>query len=205
MHPSDIAADVRRQAEAWGAHPALTELVEMFDGTIPPDLGFSARLAWMDQFSSVWDYRGRARADADRVDSQDAAGAVRWLIPRLDLPAARLAGIESLTGELGLTGRHTNRLRVGYARELATGRRIAHVLAAASRSLMDSERDAAALCAPDKAYTMSTPRLEMVSEHRPLPSRSSARVTVPDVTAQSGVPGSAAKSTPGLEAPARGP
>lgn len=168
MHPSDIATDVRRQAEAWGTHPALTELVEMFGGTIPPDLGFSARMAWMDEFSNVWDYRGRARTDADRVDSQDAAGAVRWLIPRLDLPAARLARIESLTAELGLTseiapaatefdyllviggGRYTNRLRVGYARELAIGRRIGHVvLAAASRSVMDSERDAVALCAPD--------------------------------------------------------
>lgn len=168
MHPSDIAADVLRQAEAWGTHPALTELVDMFGGTVPTDLGFCARMAWLDEFSRIWDYRAKARSDAGSVASQDAAGAVRWLIPRLDLPAARLARIEALTGELGLTsesapkstefdyllviggGRHTNRLRIGYARELAIGRRIGHVvLAAASRSLMDSERDAVALCAPD--------------------------------------------------------
>jgi hypothetical protein len=115
----------------------------------------------------VWDYRGRARAaGTGRVHSQDAAGAVRWLIPSLSLPAAQLEQIEVLTGELGLTrqstpegtdfdhilviggGRYTNLLRARYAREMAIGRRIGHVvLAAASRRLLDSER-AVAACAP---------------------------------------------------------
>lgn len=163
----DLAAEVREQIEAWGTHPALTELVEMFGGAIPSGLDLAARLAWLDEFSNVWDYRARARAGAGRVHSQDAAGAVRWLIPRLDIPAEQLDHITKLADELGLIGesapsrsdfdhilvigggRYTNRLRVGYAREVATGRRIGHiVLAAASRELMDSERDAVAVVAP---------------------------------------------------------
>lgn len=164
---ADIAADVRVEIEAWATHPALAELVGMFGGAIPPELGLAARLAWLDEFSTVWDYRGRARAGAGRVHSQDAAGAVRWLIPRLDVPAAQLEKILALTDQLGLIGesvpkgtefdyilvigggRYTNRLRVRYAREMASGRRIGHiVLAAASRELMDSERDAVAVVAP---------------------------------------------------------
>ncbi|WP_236975530.1 MULTISPECIES: hypothetical protein [Mycobacterium] len=161
-----LATDVRREVESWCTHPALTELVTMFGGSVAADLDLDARLAWLDEFSSVWDYRGRARASA-RVDSQDAAGAVRWLIPRLDRPQAELQHIEALTAELGLVyesaptgtdfdfllviggGRYTNRLRVGYARELAATRRIGQVvLAAASRGVMDSERDAVEVCAP---------------------------------------------------------
>ncbi|MFV8315900.1 hypothetical protein [Mycobacterium sp. 23] len=164
---ADVATEVRREIQAWATHPALSELVEMFGGAVPPGLGLAARLAWLDEFSTVWDYRARARAGAGRVHSQDAAGAVRWLIPRLNMPAAQLDKIVALADELGLIGeslpsatdfdyllvigggRYTNRLRVAYAREVATGRRIGHVvLAAASRELMDSERDAVALIAP---------------------------------------------------------
>ncbi|MCV7122267.1 hypothetical protein [Mycobacterium lacus] len=164
----DFSAEVRRQVEAWSAHPALAELVDMFGGSLPQGLGLAARLAFLDEFSAVWDYRGRARArGGGRVHSQDAAGAVRWLIPRLNSPASQLDKITALAGELGLTGesapegadfdymlvigggRYTNLLRAGYAREMATGRRIGHVvLAAASRRLLDSEEDAVASCAP---------------------------------------------------------
>ncbi|MBX9981391.1 hypothetical protein [Mycobacterium sp.] len=172
MCPTDTgSADavdlVRREVEAWATHPALSQLVGMFGEAVPTDLDLAARLAWLDEFSSVWDYRGRARARAGRVHSQDAAGAVRWLIPRLQMPAAQLDQIVALADALGLIGesspsatdfdyllvigggRYTNRLRVGYARELAAGRRIGHVvLAAASRELMDSEQDAVAAIAP---------------------------------------------------------
>lgn len=163
----EFATEVRQEIEAWATHPALTQLVAMFGGAVPPGLGLAARLAWLDEFSNVWDYRARARAGAGRVRNQDAAGAVRWLIPRLDVPAAQLDRIVALADELGLIGqstpradefdyilvigggRYTNRLRVAYAREMATGRRIGHVvLAAASRELMESERDAVAAIAP---------------------------------------------------------
>ncbi|OBK27007.1 hypothetical protein A5634_23970 [Mycobacterium asiaticum] len=169
MCPSDLESedDVRNEIEAWSTHPALAELVEMFGGKVPAGVGLGARLALLDEFSAVWDYRGRARTGTGRVHSQDAAGAVRWLIPRLDLPAVRLERIETLAGELGLTresaprgtefdylliiggGRYTNHLRVGYAREVTAGRKVGHiVLAAASRELMDSEQDAVASRAP---------------------------------------------------------
>ncbi|MDP7720856.1 hypothetical protein [Mycobacterium sp. TY814] len=164
---ADVAAHVREEIHAWATHPALTELVEMFGGAVPSDLDLVERLGWLDDFSTVWDYRARARAGAGRVNSQDAAGAVRWLIPRLDVPAGQQQKIVALADELGLIGesmpsatdfdyllvigggRYTNRLRVGYAREVAAGRQIGHVvLAAASRPLMDSERDAVAVLAP---------------------------------------------------------
>lgn len=163
----DAAARAHRQVEAWSTHPALAALVAMFGGAVPAGLTLADRLVWLDEFSTVWDFRGRARAAAGRAHSQDAGGAVRWLIPRLELPASRLAAVEVLAGELGLTGqsgpegtdfdyllvigggRHTNRLRIAYAREVAAGRRIGHVvLAAASRALLDSEHDAVATCAP---------------------------------------------------------
>lgn len=164
----DPAAALRQQVEAWTANPALGELVEMFGGSLPQGLSLPAQLAFLDEFSTVWDYRGQARAhNAGRVHSQDAAGAVRWLIPRLRLPDSQLDKITALAGELGLTGestpvatefdhilvigggRYTNLLRAGYAREMATGRRVGHVvLAAASRGLLDSEQDAVAACAP---------------------------------------------------------
>ena len=165
---TDFAAESVRQIQAWCTHPALAELVEMFGGAIPPGLCLSDRLAFLDEFSGVWDYRGRARADsAGPLNSQDAAGAARWLIPRLSLPAAQLEKIEASVAALGLTGettpegtdfdhflviggaRYTNLLRARYAREMAIGRRVGHVvLAAASRRLLDSEEDAIDAYAP---------------------------------------------------------
>lgn len=141
----DFVAGICQQVQAWSTQPALTELVEMF-GSSPPAGDLPTRLALLDEFSKVWDYRGRARASATgRLHSQDTAGAVRWLIPRLDLPATQLEQITALASELGLVtatmpegadfdhllviggGRYTNQLRVGYAREMATGRRIGQV------------------------------------------------------------------------------
>ncbi|MCV7302302.1 hypothetical protein H7J93_22005 [Mycobacterium barrassiae] len=165
---SGIAADYLGQIEAWCTHPALAELVGMFGGSIPPGLTLSDRLSFLDEFSEVWDYRGKAREQsAGRLTNQDAGGAVRWLIRRLDLAVAQLERIEHLAGELGLIdelrpiagdfdhvvviggGRYTNLLRTRYAREMATGRRIGNVvLAAASRRLLESEQDAVAVCAP---------------------------------------------------------
>lgn len=47
------------------------------------------------------------------------------------------------------TGRHSNLIRARWARELAKGRQVGHiVLAAASRRLLPSEDDAVAVCAP---------------------------------------------------------
>ncbi|WP_319435869.1 hypothetical protein [Mycobacterium sp. RTGN5] len=165
---SNVAADYLGQIEAWCTHPALAELVGMFGGSIPPGLALSGRLAFLDEFSGVWDYRAKGREQsATRLTNQDAGGAVRWLIRRLDLPDTQLEQIEHLAGELGLIaelrpsahefdhvmviggGRYTNLLRTRYAREMAAGRRIGNVvLAAASRRLLDSEQDAVAVCAP---------------------------------------------------------
>lgn len=156
------------QVAAWCTHPALTELVGLFGGAVPAGLSIGDRLAFLDEFSTVWDYRGKARAAAaDRLSSQDAAGAARWLIPRLSLPVARRQRVEAALSALGITdetqpvgtdfdyllviggARYTNLLRAQYARELADGRRIGHVvLAAASRPLLGSERDAVDACAP---------------------------------------------------------
>ena len=164
----DFSTEFRQRIAAWCDHPALAELVGMFGGAVPRGLCLADLLAYLDEFSQVWDYRGRARvADAGRLSSQDAAGAARWLIPRLSLPAARLEKIEAAAAALGLVdettpegtdfdhilviggARYTNLLRARYAREMATGRRIGHVvLAAASRRLLDSEQDAIDAYAP---------------------------------------------------------
>jgi hypothetical protein len=166
--PAVDAAELQQQVASWSAHPALAELVGIFGGAVPPGLNLSDRLAFLDKFSDAWDYRGRARAAAaGRLSSQDAAGAARWLIPRLTLPATQLERIDAATAALSLTNeitaegtdfdhilviggaRYTNLLRARYAREITTGRRIGHVvLAAASRPVLDSERDAIAACAP---------------------------------------------------------
>jgi hypothetical protein len=167
-HAAVDASELEQQVASWSAHPALAELVGVFGGAVPPGLSLPDRLAFLDEFSEAWDYRGRARAAAaERLSSQDAAGAARWLIPRLTLPAAQLDRIDTAVAALGLTNettpegtdfdhilviggaRYTNRLRAHYAREMATGRRIGHVvLAAASRPVLDSEQDAIDACAP---------------------------------------------------------
>ncbi|WP_233151294.1 hypothetical protein [Mycobacterium lehmannii] len=164
----DVAAEYRGQIEAWCTHPALTELVDMFGGSIPRGQTLSERLAFLDEFSEVWDYRGKARRQsAVRFRNQDAGGAVRWLIPRLELPDDHLERIEKLADQLGLIaelqpagtdfdhliviggGRYTNLLRTRYAGEMVASRRVGNVvLAAASRRLLDSEADAVAACAP---------------------------------------------------------
>ncbi|CDO88392.1 hypothetical protein AWC29_20135 [Mycobacterium triplex] len=170
-HVGSAAIDIselQQQVAAWSAHPALAELVGLFGGAVPDGLSLRDRLAFLDEFSDAWDYRGLARAaTAERLSSQDAAGAARWLIPRLTLPAEQLDRIAAATAALGVTNetmpagtdfdyilviggaRYTNLLRARYAREMADGRRIGHVvLAAASRPVLDSEQDAIDACAP---------------------------------------------------------
>jgi hypothetical protein len=164
----DFSAEFHQQIASWCTHPAMAELVSLFGGTVPQGLRLSDRLAYLDEFSDAWDYRGRARAaGTNRLNSQDAAGAARWLIPRLSLPAAQLERIETAVAALGVANettpqgtdfdyilviggaRYTNLLRARYAREMATGRRVGHVvLAAASRRLLDSEQDAVDAYAP---------------------------------------------------------
>ncbi|EPQ48056.1 dTDP-glucose 4,6-dehydratase [Mycobacterium sp. 012931] len=50
-------AGICQQVQAWSTQPALTELVEMFGGS-PPAGDLPTRLALLDEFSKVWDYRG---------------------------------------------------------------------------------------------------------------------------------------------------
>lgn len=165
----DFLTSLRREVDAWSAHDALAQLVAMFGGVFPRHADPAARLAALDEFSAVWDYRGRARArrGGQQVRSQDADGGARWMIPRLDLPDGQLDTITTLAQRLGLTaesrptattfdymlvigtGRYSNMLRARWARDLAAENRVGHiVLAAASRRLLPSEDDAAASCAP---------------------------------------------------------
>jgi hypothetical protein len=165
---TNCALSVYQRIESWSADAALAALVTMFGGIPPREDDLALRLEFLDDFSRVWDYRGRARTPAvDRVSSQDAGGAARWQIPRLDLPAGQQADIVDLVAQLGLTaestpvgtefdhllvigtGRYSNLLRARYAKQVAAGRRIGQIVfAAASRRLLPSEDDAVASCAP---------------------------------------------------------
>ncbi|BCO49003.1 hypothetical protein MINTM008_49440 [Mycobacterium intracellulare] len=165
----EFLTSLRQEVDAWSAHDALAQLVAMFGGVFPRHANLAARLAALDEFSEVWDYRGRARArrGGQQVRCQDADGGARWMIPRLDLPDRQLDTITTLAQQLGLTdesrrtdatfdymlvigtGRYSNMLRARWARNLAAENRVGHiVLAAASRQLLPSEHDAAASCAP---------------------------------------------------------
>ncbi|BCO36112.1 hypothetical protein JMUB5695_02707 [Mycobacterium heckeshornense] len=165
----EFLTSLRAEIDAWSAHEALAELVAMFGGVFPRHDNLAARLAFLDEFSGVWDYRGRTRARpaGKGVQSQDADGGARWMIPRLDLPDGQLETIATLAQQLGLTdettptetafdyllvigtGRYSNMLRARWARELAAQIRVGQiVLAAASRHLLPSEEDAIASCAP---------------------------------------------------------
>ncbi|OBG65118.1 hypothetical protein [Mycobacterium sp. E3339] len=157
-----------REVDAWSAHDALAQLVEMFGGVFPRHDNLAARLAALDEFSAVWDYRSRTRArTGERVHCQDAGGGARWMIPPLDLEDGQLDTITTLARRLGLTdetwptqttfdymlvigtARYSNLLRARLARDLAEKHRVGHiVLAAASRRLLPSEDDAVASCAP---------------------------------------------------------
>jgi len=160
---------LRGEVDAWSAHDALVQLVAMFGGLFPRHDNLAARLAFLDEFSEVWDYRGRTRArrSGEQVRCQDADGGARWMIPRLDLSDGNLDTITTLAQQLGLTdeswptettfdymlvigtGRYSNMLRARWARNLAAENGVGHiVLAAASRRLLPSEDDAVASCAP---------------------------------------------------------
>lgn len=165
----EFLASLRAEVDAWSAHDALVQLVAMFGGVFPRHHDLASRLAFLDEFSEVWDYRGRSRArpSGQRVQCQDADGGARWMIPCLDVPDGQLETITTLTQQLGLTdeswpteptfdyilvigtGRYSNLLRARWARDLAAENRVGHiVLAAASRRLLPSEDDAVASCAP---------------------------------------------------------
>jgi len=166
---SEFMTSLRREVDAWSAHDALAQLVAMFGGVFPRHANLAARLASLDEFSEVWDYRGRTRArrSGEQVRCQDADGGARWMIPRLDLSDGQLDTITTLAQQLGLTdeswptettfdymlvigtGRYSNMLRARWARDLAAENRVGHiVLAAASRRLLPSEDDAVGSCAP---------------------------------------------------------
>ncbi|OBK50963.1 hypothetical protein [Mycobacterium kubicae] len=166
---TECLTSLRAQVDSWTGQDALAQLVAMFGGVFPRHDDLAARLAALDEFSEVWDYRGRTRAhpSGEQVQSQDAGGGARWMIPRLDLSDRQLDTIMTLAQQLGLTdeslptetafdyvlvigtGRYSNMLRARWARELAAHYRIGHiVLAAASRRLLPSEADAVASCAP---------------------------------------------------------
>ncbi|AKN18751.1 hypothetical protein B586_14130 [Mycobacterium haemophilum DSM 44634] len=165
----EFLTSLRGEVDAWSGHNALTQLVAMFGGVFPRHDDLAARLAALDEFSGVWDYRGRTRArrSGEQVRCQDADGGARWMIPRLDLSDGQLDTITTLAQQLGLTdeswptektfdymlvigaGRYSNMLRARWARDLAAENRVGHiVLAAASRRLLPSEDDAVASCAP---------------------------------------------------------
>ncbi|WAJ47585.1 hypothetical protein OK015_07675 [Mycobacterium sp. Aquia_216] len=166
---SEFLTSLRGEVDAWSSHDALAQLVAMFGGALPRHGNLAARLTFLDEFSGVWDYRGRARArpSGQRVRCQDADGGARWMIPRLDLPDGDLETITALAQQLGLTdeslptattfdyllvigtGRYSNLLRARWARDLAAENRVGHVvLAAASRRLLSSEEGAVSACAP---------------------------------------------------------
>ncbi|WP_232022140.1 hypothetical protein [Mycobacterium basiliense] len=168
----DLLTSLRAEVDAWSAHDALAQLVAMFGGIFPRRDNLAARLACLDEFSTVWDYRGRTRVppSGEQVQCQDADGGARWMIPRLDLSDGQLDTITTLAKQLGLTdessptqttfdyilvigtGRYSNLLRARWARDLAAELRVGHiVLAAASRRLLPSEEDAVASCAPGAA------------------------------------------------------
>ncbi|OMC44166.1 hypothetical protein A5745_17215 [Mycobacterium sp. IS-2888] len=164
----EFLTSLRGDVDAWSAHDALAQLVAMFGGVFPRHGNLADRLAYLDEFSEVWDYRSRTRARyGEQVRCQDAGGGARWMIPRLDLPDRQLDTITTLARRLGLTdetwptetkfdymlvigtGRYSNMLRARLARDLAAENRVGHVvLAAASRRLLPSEDDAVASCAP---------------------------------------------------------
>lgn len=66
-HPSTIES-VARSVDGWSSSEAMRELVRTFGGGELPTLGLHDRLAWLDDFSSVWDYRGgAAERDQQRI------------------------------------------------------------------------------------------------------------------------------------------
>lgn len=62
----EFLTSLRQEVDAWSAHDALAQLVAMFGGVFPRHANLAARLAALDEFSEVWDYRAvRGRVGAD--------------------------------------------------------------------------------------------------------------------------------------------
>jgi hypothetical protein len=149
----------------------LAELVHIFGASIPQTKSLRERLAWLDEFSTCWDFRrmARERAQAEASPSQDAGGAARWELLDSGLDPSQESLVVELASTLGLVENHppnhsevdfllilggarlSNLLRPRYASELiAAGlAKPSHiVLLGGSRAVMDGERDATDSYAP---------------------------------------------------------
>lgn len=59
--------------EAWARSSALNELVGLSGGEVPPALELPELLAWLEEFSAVWDFRGGKERNLFEARSLDPA------------------------------------------------------------------------------------------------------------------------------------
>lgn len=139
-------------------------------GEALPAASLDERLAWLEEFSTRWDFRAMARekANAD-PKSQDAGGSSRWEISLSGLGPETEKLVISLCDRLGLVSaippsrsavdylvvlggaRSANLLRPKHAMELIDAGQLTTkevILLGGSRAVLDSERDATDVYAP---------------------------------------------------------
>ena len=166
----DRLRGLERQISEWSSCEALAELVALTDPALQLPTATRDRLAALEQFSSAWDFRGRARSQyAASGGSQDSGGSARWLIEETSMDATINGRILHLADKLGLVvadapigqsfdsvlvlggARLSNLLRPQRAAELlkrATIKAAEVVLLSSTRPVMASERDATDTYAP---------------------------------------------------------
>lgn len=69
--PATDSIDVAEGIEAWARSAALDELVQLSGGEVPANLQLPELLAWQEQFSAVWDFRGGKERNLFKARSLD--------------------------------------------------------------------------------------------------------------------------------------
>lgn len=90
----------KEKLSEWFCSKEIRDLVEVFQGKFPLDLTETETLAWLVQFSDIWDYRQKQKNSFDSTTGERA----RWLIKDEGLSLEQTCCIDKVIGKLGLLG-----------------------------------------------------------------------------------------------------
>lgn len=162
----DRVSSIYASLDKWVRAPALSQLIESFDSTVPSGLALEPLVSWLLNFSERWDFR-RMQQEAMAKDIGEGA---RWLLDHSHLPPNQHQVINRAARILGLIGigtpikhsydyvlvlggaRLSCLLRPRLAASIVKERHIKPktiVFLASSRPVAESEREATNTYAPD--------------------------------------------------------
>lgn len=176
---------IMKQIEEWIASKELAEIVKAFGGEIPKYSSLKEQVAWLLKFCDRWDYRSIQRITNGRSDEK-----ARWQISKQELSDRQKSVVKNGIYALGLIGidtpqkkdfdyvialggaRYSCLYRPKYIRVLLQDNMIQTkkvILLSAMRPVLDSEREATNIYAPDALteYDLINKGVEQVFSLKP--------------------------------------